>query len=179
MPDPKETLLSRAPLVDFEDLRKLIVYEIVTEETRSRAENIWITGSFSDPEREIDSGEAPSDLDILVNVPGWELPPADTGIPLVASSVDTPPIYERFPDEYTWESKGEPISSWDCSAQEAWEQLPEYAQETLMRSVEQVFHATEADVENNTMRSYDVNIGNQDHYEHNRCPRADICIWEA
>lgn len=179
MTDPKSELLANAPLIDFQELTEVIVTEMLSPGTRSRADSVWISGSFPDPEREIDRTDTPSDLDLFVLVPDWDLPPADSGIAVLAPGAETPSTYQNVWSEASWDSKATPQSEWNCSPQEAWDRLPEHAQETLLRSVERGFYATEADVEEDRLRGYDLNIGNEQHFEYGRCPRSDIRIWDG
>lgn len=179
MADPKSELLSNAPLIDFEELKDVILMELLSRETRSKADSVWISGSFPDPEREIDRTDTPSDLDLFVLVPEWDLPPVDTGIPLLAPEAETPSVYQNVEKEAIWDAKETPLSAWDCSPQAAWDRLPNHARETLMRSVKKGFYATEGDVEAERLRGYDLSIGNEEHFEHGRCPRADIRIWNG
>lgn len=150
----KKSLNQKAPKINFEELKDLITNKILSDGIKQRATAVWITGSFTDPNREIDTSEYPSDLDIIVVIPDWEYPMADTGILFTAPQVETPAIYEGVVEDIRWESKD---GGWD-TAEEAWEDLPEYARETLRQSFQHVFRANEEDVQQERIRQYDVTI---------------------
>lgn len=70
--------------------------------------------------------------------------------------------------------------TWDCSAAEAWERLPEYVCDTLQRSVESGFYASEDDVEHGVVRTYDVVIGPRELFDVLRSRNEDklLGLWE-
>lgn len=174
MDEKKAALQDNAPLIDFDELRNIVLEEMLTPETRTKAHSVWISGNFSDPTYDIATEDSPSSLDLFVLIPDWTLPPADCGIPIMAPEVEMPPAYQNFDD--AWESKGTETDRWDCSPQEAWNRLPNHAQETLKNSAKKGFYASEADVEDGLMRGYELSIGNEKHFQHGRRPRSDICL---
>lgn len=164
-----ESLREKFPLVDVNELIDVITYEIVTDELRRKAESIWLYGSFVNPQKEIDTKAERSDLDIFVVVPGWDLPQADSAIPIFASQVSTPDIFRNISESKTWRGVGLKSSrgGWDRPVDEVWEVLPEYMQETLKNSIERVFYITEEDMRNNRHRIYDTVIGDRSQLEFN------------
>lgn len=163
----------KAPFVDVDAIRDLIVYDIVSDGTREQAESIWLQNSFVDPDCGIDENESPSDLDIFILIPDWNLPVADTGIAVATSETRVPAIYEQV-GPVTWESKD---GRWTDSVDEFWEHLPEHVQQTLVQSMHKGFYATEEDYENRLIRSYDVTIGDRTAFNYERDAHARVEIW--
>lgn len=172
---PLEEFRAKAPLIDVDELVELILYDIMTEELRERAESVWIRNSFTDPDREIDTSETPSDLDIYVVVPGWDLPVTDSGIAAVASGADPPDALAESAADFEWTSKD---GNWD-SAEQAWDRIPEYVRETLRRSVEIGFYARESDVEEGIIRLFDLVVGNRENFAYVEKPGAEVRIYHG
>lgn len=170
---PKESFHEKAPLVDVDELVGLVVDGMMTDGLRERAGSVWIQSSFADPEREIDTKETLSDLDLFVVVPDWEYPAVDSGLALVAPEAEVPAAYEESREGKDWTSKGGKCDS----PEEAWEMIPGWARETLSQSLEYGFYATESDVESGSVRSYDLTIDNRDVFERVREPDAEFCLW--
>ena len=164
-----ESLREKFPLVDVTELVNIITYEIVTDELRQRAESIWLYGSFVNPRKEIDTKEARSDLDIFVVVPEWDLPQADAAIPIFASQVPTPDVFQELSESQEWRGRGLQSSrgGWDRPVDEVWESLPADVKETLKNSIERVFYTTEEDMRANRHRIYDTIIGDESQLEFN------------
>lgn len=171
---PRETLERKAPLVDLEGMTEKIVTEVVDSRLRQRAESLWILGSFADPEKEIDAGETPSDLDLFLTVPEWDLPIADSEIPVLASQVSTPDVLGSRFEGTEWDGVGGPGSEWNCSAEDAWERLPEDVQQTFLNGTEWLFFASESDRIINRPRSYHLHVGSRAQLEHHLPGR---CVW--
>lgn len=172
--DPLESLNSKAPLIDLDELASTIVDEIMTESMRAQADGVWIRNSFVDPEKEIDTGPERSDVDVFIFCPSWEYPVADTGMALATSHLQLPSAITTS-GELDWESKD---GKWD-DVDAAWEQLPTYAQETLSNSIRHGVYATKEDLENSSARPFDFTIGGQSAYEYLHDPRAQLRIWEG
>lgn len=150
----REQLEQKAPLVDPDGLVDTIESEILSPELRDRGSSIWLRGSFVDPDREIDSGEKYSDMDVYVPVDGWDLPLAGPGTIIYASQTDSVHAVAVAKDEYEWSYKHQ----WE-SADRAYERLPEYAIETFTESLRHFFIASEEDKEADVYRQYDIRIG--------------------
>lgn len=169
----RKSLQEKAPLIDFDELEDLIVNEMLSDNIKQEAESAWITSSFVDPDREIDTSQYPSDLDVQVVIPGWEYPIADSGIAFFAPQVETPDIYKQAIENAQWDSKDE---GW-ATAEEAWEELPEYARETLLNSIQFAFRADENDIEEDRIRQYDISIIDEEYRRQTTKPGAEICVW--
>jgi len=175
-PDPaKESFRKKAPLLEIDDLTEVIIEKILTEELLERAESVWIRKSFADPDKEIDSKDTPSDLDVFVVVPSWDKPLPDSGLAIVAPQVEVSAAYEESAEGSNWTSKD---GKWE-SAEEAWEQIPKYVQKSLIRSTEYGFYATESDVESGIVRPYDITICNEEQFEVASKPDGEFCIWRS
>lgn len=171
---------AKAPLIDLEQLAQMLTSEIIASELLSQADSVWLFASFVNPNKEIDTGRKASDLDVFVRVPDWEMPIADSGIPIFASSQPTSDLYETMTDDLNWQGHDAPDRQWDCSPDEAWKSLPEPVQITLFRCTRKLFHATQEDREKNRGRIYDILIGNEvqfkwaTYYDEN----DRLLIWE-
>lgn len=172
-----EEFQNNAPIIGVEELAEMLRFEMLSDETREKANSIWIVGSFVTPDKDIDTGESHSDLDVFVVLPNWELPIAGTALAMMAPQSDTLARYEQYPEKYNWSSKDTPRWKWDCSAEEAWERIPEHAQKTLVQSTERYFFATDDDIEENRQRSYELNIANQQQLEHAVKDIPALEIW--
>lgn len=150
----------KAPLVDLDELRRMVVDDILADELRERADSVWIYGSFVNEDKELDAGDARSDLDLFVRVPEWSHPIADSAIAAVASAAPDGDV----PDSDDWEGIATPETAWERSADEAWEQLPASVRDTLVRSTKRVFYATEAELDDGDSRVFDVNVGNAEQF---------------
>lgn len=185
---------SKAPLVDYDELVDIATQELLTDELRRKTAGVWITGSFVNPEKPLDTGESPSDLDLLVPVHGWEYPITSSGIAFAAPQVDIPDAYGVTDVE--WESvipsmveetvtDADPqelpkIGTWDSPIEEVWEKLPQYVCTTLERSIKHGFYARESDVESEIIRTYDVVIGPLELFDLLYDQNADkmLQLWE-
>lgn len=155
----------KAPLLDRDSLASEVVHNILEPELRERAAEIWILGSFINPDKGTDENGR-SDMDLFVVVPDWDMPVADVSILFAASNVPTPPMYEPLSDDHDWKGIDAPDRTWDGSPDEAWERLPEYVRETLHNAATEFFYATMADKEQNRVRNYDLQIGNRQQFDY-------------
>ena len=193
MPDTRDTFKSKAPLVNYDELVTFVVNRLLTDRLREEASGVWITGSFVDPQKPLDTGETPSDLDLLIPVDGWEYPITSSGIVFAAPQPDIPSVYGFESAE--WESVIPDMvaetaaaagpaeypdpGTWDCSAEAVWDRLPKYVCDTLQRSVESGFHALDQDADRGIVRTYDVVIGPQDLFDLLRSQNEDrlLKLW--
>lgn len=173
---PLDSLKRKAPLIDLREVADTIVGEIMTESMREQADGAWIRNSFVDPETEIDTGPERSDVDVFIFCSSWEYPVADSGMALATSHLPLPSAIDTPSEEFNWESKD---GKWDVHVDEAWEQLPTYAQETLSNSIRHGVYATRKDFENSSARPFDFTIGGQSAYEYLHDPHAQVSIWDG
>lgn len=167
----RNELREKAPLVEPDELKQLIVREIVDDKLREWAAGVWLLGSFVNPGRDIDSKDKRSDLDAFVLVPDWEFPQAGSGMAMFAEAVDeeVPTIFEQVTDGKSWSPMEGPESVlWECSVDEAWEQLPACVQRSLVNSTQTGVYAIEEDKRNGRARCCDLIVGNEAQLEFNR-----------
>lgn len=154
--DPMEEFRRNAPLVDPDGLVRMLREDMFSEGLRERAESIWIGGSFVNPDKAVSET---SDLDVFVVDPTWELPISSSGIALMASEPPTPSFYDDVIEERTWAPVTDLDKSWQGTADEAWEMLPEYAKKSLIRSNEKALFPTERNRNEGRARPYELGIG--------------------
>lgn len=152
-------LQKKAPLVPIDELSTMIETELLPSGICSKVDSVWLSGSFVNPHKEIDRGSNLSDLDLFIVVPEWNLSPATTSIAIFASQVPIPSSFERLSQEEDWDKYGGSV--WECSADEAWEALPDPVQAMLRRSLRKRFYRNERELEQNISRNYDLFMGSQ------------------
>lgn len=161
----------KAPLVDVDELTDQVLFDIIDDELRERADSVWMLGSFVNPGREIDTKGGRSDIDVFIQLPDWDFPQAGTGMAMFASDSrsDIPAIYDRITTRNSWSPIEGPESVvWECSVDEAWERMPADVQRSLVESTKNGFFANEEDRQAGKPRHYDLLVGNQAQLEFNR-----------
>lgn len=177
---------SKAPLVNHDELVEIVTEELLTDKLQRVAAGVWLTGSFVNSKKPLDTGDSPSDMDLLVPVCDWEYPIISSALALVAPQVELPKVYDVTDTE--WKRKTPPmveetftsadpeelpsITRWDCSAEDAWNRLPDYVCTTLERSINCGFYASKSDAEARIIRSYHVVIGPLELFD-------VLCDWHA
>ncbi|PSP75603.1 hypothetical protein BRC81_14535 [Halobacteriales archaeon QS_1_68_20] len=114
-----------------------------------------------DPDKPIDRKDKPSDLDVFVVISDWDLPIADPSIVLSSSEAPDPPtIREESGDSDDFELHNSEF--WE-DADQAWEKLPAFAQQTLVNSTRNFLRFKPEDKQENVVRNYDLRIGRREH----------------
>lgn len=171
----REQLREKAPLIDPDELVDVFVSTLLQSDVGERARTAWFLGSFVNPEKDIDSGASPSDLDVFIEVPGWSGPPADSGMAMTAESVETPNV--RIRNEDRWRGQFAPDAFWACTADEAWEVIPEYVKPLLVWASSRAVYVTREEAEAGTARPFDLTIGNAAQCEMHVEAKTGTCIW--
>ncbi|RQG99200.1 hypothetical protein EA472_15140 [Natrarchaeobius oligotrophus] len=168
----------KAPLLEFNEMKDILVTEIIDEKLLERTRDVWLHGSFVQPDAEIDTGDKLSDMDAFIVVPSWELPVANTGIAWAAPQAPRLESLDHLGDHFVWNELPAEDEGWNCSAGEAWEQLPDCAKTTLLNSTQRFLFANENDHEARRARNYDIMIGSVSQFDHQKkkCPKTKI--WE-
>jgi hypothetical protein len=195
MCDPVHELESKAPLIEYEELVDIVANELLTTELRDVASGVWITGSFVNPDKPLDTGDTPSDMDLLVPIRNWDYPITSSGIAFAAPQVVIPDAYDV--ESVEWESVIPDMvektasdmgasefpdpGTWDCSVEDVWDQLPEYVCETLASSIRNGFYARPADIEHGVIRTYDIVLGPHDLFTALKDRNEDklLQLWEG
>ncbi|WP_139172838.1 hypothetical protein [Halopelagius longus] len=174
----KSEFRKKAPRLEFDDMETIVVEEILNEDILKQTRDIWLHGSFIDPNSEIDKGDKRSDLDIFVVVPNWNLPAVTSGITWAASQAPTLEDLDHLRDHYTWKELPSKEKKWNCTAEEAWEKLPECVRKTFIRASHRFFFANDNDYREKKMRNYDVFIGNISQFQYHKTIGPKAKIWE-
>lgn len=182
---PREAFEAYAPMIDAEDLSSMILNDVMTDRLRSRAASLWLIGGFADPARPLGTTEDRwSDLDVFIVDLHWDMPQAETGIALETTHTTLPDqISENAEGEWNGVSGPE---QWGCSADEAWDQLPEYVQETLIKGTHKLIFRSRKERESLRPRYLDLFVGNEEQLAYQRklgrtegYPLPGFCLWRA
>lgn len=176
----REEFESKAPLLEFEEMKNILIENVIHERLLDRTRGIWLHGSFVDPDSEIDTGDKRSDMDVFVVVPGWELPVATTGIAWTAPQAPQIEGLEHLRGNHDWDELPAPSEDWkwNCSPGEAWEKLPDYVRTTLVNSNKRFFFATPTDYKERKARPYDVFVGDVEQFEFHSKIGPKVKVWE-
>lgn len=96
---------------------------------------------------------------------------------LFAPQAATPEIFDDYHVDRTWKGTEAPEKEWDCSAEDAWKQLPRYAQKTLVNGTYKGFFANEKDRKSENVRFYDMHISNLNQLLYDMKTTPGTCIW--
>lgn len=172
-----EQFRTNAPLIDPYNFGRYVQQEVLGEAFDQSGVDIYLFGSFVNPNTAIDESGHRSDIDVFVTVEEWNTPVADTGIFLFASETTEPESYREYCDQNHWGGAELPDREWDCDVDEAWDRLEPETRTALAESAQMAVFRNEQEQDAGTARTVDLFIGSHRQFDRTAESGARLHVW--